>query len=105
VHESFLRIRPLRPAQRHRLTYAVRERTVGEYTRYVVVDPATAREHTDAIIHTETVHAAPANWPELLSWRAGAHVYTNGTGLGYVRRAFTYKLTREPFKRLHAFLG
>lgn len=105
VHESFLSILSLRPAQRHRLTYAVRDRTFGEHTRYVVVDPATVSEHKDAIIHTETVHAAPSTWPKFLSWRAGAHVYTNGTGVGYVRKAFTNRNTREPFKRLHAFLG
>jgi Protein of unknown function (DUF4238) len=105
VHESVLRIHSLRPAQRHKLTYAVRDQTVGEHTRYVVVDPVTAREHTDAIIHTETVHAAPASWPRLLSWRVGAHVYSNGTGLGYVRKVFTNRPTRQPFKRLPAFLG
>ncbi|WP_295550805.1 DUF4238 domain-containing protein [uncultured Pseudacidovorax sp.] len=105
VHESFLRMQSLRPAQRHRLNYAIRDLTVGDHTRYVVVDPATAREHTEALIHTETVHAAPASWPRLLSRRAGAHVYTNGTGLGYVRKAFTNRPTREPFKRMQAFLG
>ena len=105
VHESYSRTARLRPPQRHRLTYAVKDQTVGEHTRYVVVDPATAREHAEAIIHTETVHATPANWPRLLSWRGGAHVYTNGTGLGYVRKAFTHRATRDPFKRLPAFLG
>ncbi len=89
VHESFLRIAPLRPAQRHRLTYALRERTVGELTRYLAIDPATAAEHNEAIIHAEAIHAVPASWPRLLSWRSGAHVFTNGTGLGYVRKAFT----------------
>jgi hypothetical protein len=105
VHESYLRIAPLRPPQRHRLTYAVRDKTVGEHTRYVVVDPAAAREHEEALIHTGTVHPTPATWPRLLTWRAGAHVFTNGTGLGYVRRAFTDRSTRQPFKRVPAFLG
>ncbi|MCO4093826.1 MAG: DUF4238 domain-containing protein [Acidovorax sp.] len=105
VHDSFLRMQSLRPAQRHKLHYAVRDQTAGEPARYVVVDPATAREHKEALIHTETNHAAPSSWPRLLTWRAGAHVYTNGTGMGYVRKAFTNRPTREPFKRLQAFLG
>lgn len=104
VHEAFSKVVRLRPSVRHRLTYAVLDKTIGEHTRYVVVDPVTAREHSDAIIHTETINHKPSRWPKLLTWRAGAHVYTNGTGLGYVRSAFTQRSTRYPFKRMAAFL-
>ena len=105
VHEAYLAVASLRPVQQHRLHYAIRDRTVGEYTRYKVVDPATARDHSDALIHTEAVRATPAAWPRLLAWRTGASVYTNGTGLGYVRRAFIHRPTQQPFKRVPAFLS
>ena len=105
VHEAYLRAAPLRPAQRHRLNYAIFDRRVGDHKRYVVVDPTAAPEHTEALIHTQTVHATPNAWPRLLTWRAGASVYTNGTGAGYVRRAFVDRQTRQPFRRVPAFLG
>lgn len=86
VHDSFVEAAPLRPAQRHRIHYAVRDRSEGGYTRYVVVDPANAEGHQEALIHMQTVYPAPSSWPHLLAWRHKGSVFTNGTGVGYVRR-------------------
>lgn len=86
VHNSFVKAAPLRPAQSHRIHYAVRDRVEGGYTRYVVVDPACAKDHEEAMIHTQAAHPIPSSWPHLLAWRDKGAVFSNGTGVGYVRK-------------------
>lgn len=104
IHDGYLRVAELRRLQHHRVNYAVRERTVGDHTSYVVVDFETALQHGDALMHIQSIRPTPVNGPRLLSWRSGASVYTNGTGAGYVRCKFTERPTRNPFKRIPAFL-
>lgn len=77
-----------RPAERHRVTYAVRDAVVGEHVRYeirpladIIPDP-----ERDVLIHSEHLRARPARWPRLLSYRAGGRMYSNGSRTGYVRR-------------------
>jgi hypothetical protein len=86
VHLGFARSESRRPRSRYQIHYAVLDRKEGEYSRYRVVDPEEAPEHQEAIIHSQMVHAIPSSWPQLLSWRPSGFVFTNGTGLGYVRR-------------------
>lgn len=105
VQQSFLRVSALRPSARHRLHYAVLDRTHGDYSRYVAVDHANADPHEEALIHTEVVHASPAAWPRQIAWRVGASVFSNGTGIGYVRRAFTHRSDTTPFKKSAASLA
>lgn len=89
---------------RHRINYAVLDETDGEYSRYVVVDRDKVGDHEKALIHTETLSASPTRWPRQLTWRSGAAVYSNDTGLGYVRRASTFQPSSSPFKKVKAFL-
>lgn len=86
VCESFDEIAHNRPPERHRINYAVLDYSNGEYSRYKVVDPTEAGEHQKAIIHTETIHHRPVTWPNVIRWRIKGVVYTNGTGLGYMRK-------------------
>jgi hypothetical protein len=51
-----------------------------------VIDKNLAGEHEKALIHTQVNHAKPDMWTEKLLWRPKGVVFTNGTGLGYVRR-------------------
>lgn len=83
---------------RHRFHVAVRDRTEGEYTRYRVVTAEEAQASADeALFHSETLHCSPTLWPALVRWRAPGSVFTNGTGMKYVRReiAATIQSHRE----------
>jgi hypothetical protein len=102
VHDSFVKAAPLRPAQSHRTHYAVPDRTEGAYTRYVVVDPANAKDHEEALIHTQAVHPIPFAWPHLLTWRNKGAVFSNGTGVGYVRRNRSLRSAEPAFWRENA---
>ena len=84
--DSFDEVAHNRPLERHRINCAVLDYSNSEYSRYKVVNPAEAREHQEAIIHTENIHHRPISWPIVIRWRINGKVYTNGTGLGYLRK-------------------
>lgn len=87
VHDAFSSVALLRPNIRHKINYAVLDRHEGSLSRYRVVDRALASKHQEAVIHSQTVHANPISWPRQFQWRPKGNVYTNGIGLGYVRRS------------------
>lgn len=99
VHEAFLRITPHRLEKRHQIHYAVLDGHEGDSTRYRVVNHAEARDHEDALIHTQVMHANPASWPRQISWRKKGVVFTNGSAVGYIRRAWTNRDSRQPFRK------
>ena len=103
VHEAFSEAARNRPRTHHIVTYAVRDRTEGEYTRYRVVDPGVREKHTEAIIHTRVIHPVPLSWPGQITRRSMGAVFTNGTGLGYVRYAATARPTQSPFHKESAY--
>lgn len=103
IRDAFRKVSQLRPPARHRIHYAVLDKTNGEYSRYVVVDREKAEPHKEALIHSQVVYATPAAWPRQIRWRTGASAFSNGTGIGYVRRAFTYIDNSRPFKKVRAF--
>jgi hypothetical protein len=99
VHEAYMRAEPRRPKARHRAHYAVLDGQDADRKKYRVVDPSQAPDHLEALIHTEVVHARPATWPHVIAWRKGGAVYTNGTGVGYVRRRETFRRDTAPFRK------
>lgn len=80
-----------RNAERHRINYAVLDFNDGEYSRYKVVAPENLEDHEEAIIHSETIHYQPTLWPSIIRWRNNGLVYTNGTGMGYLRKYHAFK--------------
>lgn len=99
VHDQFARSEANRPSSRYLINYAVLDHRDGEYSRYVVVDAKEAREHERAIIHTQVIHPIPSAWSRLIAWRPNGFAFTNGTGVGYVRRGGTYREDTQPFRR------
>jgi len=99
VHESFLKVAPRRPVEKHLIHYAVLDRREGDHARYRVIKRDEAGDHEEAIIHTQVVHAMPTFWPRQISWRPKGLVFTNDTGVGYVRRASTNRHSRQPFRK------
>ena len=103
VHEAFVEAADNRPINRHIITYAVHDITEGGYTRYRVVDPGASMEHTDALLHAQVIHPVPLSWPSQIAQSIIGRVYTNGTGLGYVRSAATARATWKPFYKESAY--
>ncbi len=92
IQSSFVAINARRPAVRHAVHIAVLDRTEGDYSRYRVVSPEEARSHHDFLIHSEVLFPTPIVWPSILRWRRGGSVYTNGTGIKYVRKFYALTL-------------
>lgn len=82
-------VMPHRLPSRHAIHIAVEDKTEGDYTRYRVVTPAEAHASGEnALLHSETLHSRPTVWPSVLRWRSPGSVYTNGTGIKYVRKEY-----------------
>jgi hypothetical protein len=80
------RNRDARTPNRHRLIFAIRDKSEEGYKRYEVVDPVKSSEYTEALIHTEYLCLKPHKWPSFLRWKSSGHAYYNNTGLGYIRQ-------------------
>ncbi|MBH1487481.1 DUF4238 domain-containing protein [Stenotrophomonas maltophilia] len=91
-----------RVPSRHRLNHAVLDSNNGMLRRYRVTTAEEARAHPDALIHSETLYPRPSGWPEFIGWRAGAATYSNGTAVGYVRRAHAHsrETSSQPFRKI-----
>lgn len=79
----------MRPAERHIVHYAQIDRKVGDSTRYAVISTEARDKTKEAIMHSQVVHPNPMMWTSKIQIRSDGAVYTNGTGLGYVRRSRT----------------
>ncbi|HEJ1327451.1 DUF4238 domain-containing protein [Pseudomonas aeruginosa] len=92
-----------RPESRHNIHYAIFDKEVGDHKRYAVVDADVARKHEDVLMHFTMVHPKPTAWPSHLEWRHKGVVYTNGTGRGFVRKAFIDNYS-PPFIKQPSFI-
>ncbi len=95
--KHYSEIESARPKVRHIAHYAQIGSTVGGYTRYVII-PTEERDKTkEAIMHSQVIHPHPGIWPSQIRIRQNGSVYTNGTGMGYVRLSRTSEATRREF--------
>ncbi len=86
VRSQFAVAKERRPTPRHRLHYAVYDGMKdGAETFKVVKSREEAPEHTRALLHTETIHPRPTGWPLQIGRRRNGAVFTDGSGLGFVR--------------------
>jgi len=103
-------IKSLRPAERYSLNYATPDQVHGSFTRYKTIDTEAAHKlvnapqgNTELLIHFSQNHPKPTIWPSFLRWRPKGFVYTNGTGVGYVREYFAHALKNPPPRKEPAF--
>ncbi|QBG47691.1 DUF4238 domain-containing protein [Verrucomicrobia bacterium S94] len=75
-----------RPPTRVKINYAVLDQEVDGYKKYRVVDREDAPEHTNALMHFQSINPTPTAWPKQIRLRQDGYVYTNGSGAGYVRK-------------------
>ncbi|HCT40972.1 MAG TPA: hypothetical protein DF427_07340 [Moraxellaceae bacterium] len=88
-----------RPNNRHIIHYAQIDHTVSDHKRYVVIPPGGRDKTKEAIMHSQVIHPHPGIWPSQIRVRPNGSVYTNGTGIGYVRRARTGIASERNFWR------
>jgi len=100
IKDAFLIARPLRPAARHRVHYAVYDGRDGDMDRFRVVHRGGASTDGQALIHTQSILAKPSMWPRQVTWRTPGSAYTNGTGVGYIRRGTIDRRQSGGFKKV-----
>jgi hypothetical protein len=102
IRDDFLGVRCLRPAARHRIHYAVYDRSEGGGDRFRVVDRDGVSTDERAMIHSQTVLATPSMWPRQVAWRFKGCAYTNDTGVGHVRRGSLHRQRSGGFRKILA---
>lgn len=105
VHRAHSEIEDIRPMARHIIHYAVRGRTEGNFTRYLVTNLGERNKHDDALLHIQVIHPKPTRWPRQIRTREKGSVFTNGSGMGYVRHSATSAYADPPFHSERASFG
>lgn len=96
VRQEFERVKDARPATRYRVHRMVLHTTKDGYKRYRVVDRELVPSDKEALIHTEVVQPRPHSWPTIVGWRTKPVAYNNGTGVGFLRRAWAMAKEYDP---------
>ncbi len=97
--KHYSEIETTRPRSRHIIHYAEFDSAHGDHKRYVVI-PLEKRDKTkEAMMHTQVIHPHPGIWPSQIKIRANGSVYTNGTGMGFVRSSRAFSTNGPDFKR------
>jgi hypothetical protein len=96
----FQDIEHARPANRHVIHYAQIDSKTSDHTRYVVTPHDEIDNSKEAILHSQVIHPNPGIWPSQIRIRNNGSVYTNGSGMGVVRKAhippdLKYSIRRE----------
>jgi hypothetical protein len=87
VRKQYLALVPSRPKARFATHYAIKESEFQGTTRYVIVDRHAIPEDQDAIVHSETIHIRPRDWPRFLHWKSNGYAFALGPARTLVRRA------------------
>lgn len=80
-------VKDIKPAQSHRINYAVLDKVDNDTKTFKVVDFAEAGKHEQALIHCEPISIAPPIWSRFIHYKHRGFVMTDGSALGFVRKA------------------
>ncbi len=89
-----------RPQVRHRLTYAVEEKSANGVIQYVACSPDKAPTGDNAIIHMEFLGITPPTWPNFFRIKPTACAYSNGSGVGYLRLRHIIETANPKFQKI-----
>ena len=95
----FSDIEHVRPAVRHVIHYAQLDGTTGDHDRYVVINHEHRDPSKEAMLHSQIIYPHPLIWPSQIRIRNNGAVYTNDSGVGYVRYSGIDQWARRPFRR------
>ncbi|MFZ5568393.1 MAG: DUF4238 domain-containing protein [Pseudomonadota bacterium] len=100
IRVQYEKVRHLRPLAKHLVHYAVFAGSKGGSSEFRVIDRSKAPEHDRALIHFQSVRPKPSAWPAVIRRRNNGAVFTNGTGLGYVRRLYCDANRNQGFRKV-----
>jgi hypothetical protein len=99
VAESYDLVKSRRLNAKHELIYAELEDSNTSNKTFKVVDLKTASMEKEAMIHTKSLHHCPIYWPKQIRWRRKGFIFTNDTGLGFVRQKIAESREYEGFRK------
>lgn len=99
IIKQYSEIELARPAVRHIVHYAEMDVSADGNTRYKVISPEGRDRTKEAILHSKVIHPRPGVWPSQIKIRKTGNVFTNGTGLGFVRLSRTHEPSHRAFWR------
>lgn len=94
-------VEPVRPKARHVAHYAQLDSTVSNHSRYIVTSLEERDQTKEMLMHAQVIHPHPGLWPSQIRVRSNGSVYTNGTGMGYVRLSDARLASASGFWREH----
>lgn len=90
----------IKPAQSHKINYAVLDKVDGDTKTFKVVDFAEAKEHKEALIHCQPLNVAPPTWPRCINYKHRGFVMTDGSALGFIRQARINEFGKDGFYKV-----
>ena len=100
IRSSFNAVVGKRPPVRYKINYAVLEHENYGRKIFRAATKSEFKEGGNALIHHQAIRPVPTEWPRFLNIRAHASAYTNGTGMGYVRKAQVTRSESSEFKKI-----
>jgi hypothetical protein len=101
LYRLYQKIKAIRPTVKHKFNYAVFDTSDGNYTRYKAIPKSEVLERQeDTLIHYQPIQVSPPEWPSQILWRKKGFVYTNDTGVGYVRSPYSTPSSIKPFYKI-----
>ena len=91
LHQLHGRVMHLRPKLRHEIITSVLEHEDEEGRTFRVVNRNEIADHIvdhkDVLLHVKNNRPPPTHWPSIIRWRENKRVYSNGSGVGFVRKS------------------
>lgn len=100
VQTFFNSVKNNRLEVRHKINYAIPDKSIDGYKRYVVVDRNEVEDHQEALIHCQTYNPKPSKWPKQIRWRINSFAYSNGSGAGFIRQKKALAMPDRGFKKI-----
>jgi hypothetical protein len=99
---DYEKIESRKPVLRHNITYSVLDCVEDGFKRYKVIDRKDAGEHDEALIHCQMKYPMPSFWPKQIRWRSNGFVFSNDSGVGFIRRSRISEMAGGKFRKIRA---
>jgi Protein of unknown function (DUF4238) len=88
---------PTRAKPQFSSVYAVRDATKTHLECYRVISKLVAETHPTVLVQIKNERYPPTSWSSKIRYRSGGSVYSNGSAVGFVRKAWTSHPSARPF--------
>lgn len=94
------KVKDIKPSQRHKINYAVLDKIDGDTTMFKVVDFPEAGKYEQVLIHCQPISVAPPIWARFINYKYRGFVMTDGSALGFVRKARINEFGEDGFYKI-----